>query len=230
MPDINNRFTGQGARELVDAISRGDDAYIAQALQLNPSAIRVQTIDLSTAPTNPVLVNFPFKSVYVASASDSSALVSMRPFSDSENNDYAPLRLKDSVGWDYSISRCFLTWTAQAGKTMTLVFFTDAKFTSGSFNTQVTSSLDGTSINDFSSVTVTADGTAKLIDSTHNVIEVFNEGPGDLWVGGSGVSAAAGAEKGYRLPAGYGKRYRNSGSLYYACLTAGTIFRYQTET
>lgn len=229
MSDLMNRFGAQEGRRIVESLSRGDKAYIERAAQLNPSAIRVQTFTLTTAPVNPQPVGFAFKSAYVVDATDGAATVSLRPFSDSENNDYVPLSLKDVLSFDNPINKCFINWSAQSGKTLTIVFFTDAKFQSGSSVNEVTSSLDGSSITDQVSASFTSTTAALLDNSSRNVITIQNAGPDDCYIGGSGVSAVAGSEKGLLLPVGGERTYRNSAAVYCAVLGACTL-RYQLES
>lgn len=227
--DLNNRFGAQEGRRIVEALSRGDKAYIERAAQLNPTAIRVQTFTLTTAPTNPVSVGFAFKSVYVVAASDAGASISLKPFSDSDNNDYVPLALKDVLAFDQPVNKCFINWTSQSGKTITVVFFTDAKFTSGSFVNESTSSLDGNSINDYASIAVSTT-LANLVDNTsRNVISIVNNGPDAGYVGGSGVLATPGSEKGYYLSVGSTIIYNNSAAIYFASQGTSNLM-IQTES
>jgi hypothetical protein len=227
--DINNRFGAQEGRRIVESLSRGDKAYIERAAQLNPTAIRVQTFDLATAPLNSISVGFAWKSCYIVSGTDASCNILIRPFSDSENNDYVPMSLKDVLSFDNPINKCFVNWTAQLGKTITVVFFTDAKFTSGSFLNEVSSTVDGNSINEFAPVTVSTTAANAINSTVRNVINIVNEGPDDCYIGGSGVSAVSGSERGLFLAAGNERQYKNTAAVYAASLGTSVI-RFQTES
>lgn len=223
-----NRFGPQEGRKLVESLSRPDKAYIERAAQLNPSAIRVQTFDLSIAPANPISIGFAFKTLYVVEATDASSNIQMRPFSESENNDYLNLKLKDVLSYDNPINKCFIKWNAQAGKTLTIAFFTDAKFTSGSFVNEVSSSVDGNSIVDFGTINISTTG-ANLVDSSvRNLITIQNEGPDDCYIGSNSVSAVPGSEIGLRVPAYTERTYKNTASIYAASVGSSKL-RFQNE-
>lgn len=227
--DLNNRFGAQEGRRIVESLSRGDKAYIERAAQLNPSAIRVQTFDLASVPTNPISVGFAFKCAYIVSASDAQTQILLRPFSDSENNDYVPMSLKDALNFDYPINKCFINWVAQAGKTMTVVFFTDAKFESGSSVNQTAGTPDGNAFNDFAAVAFNSVNATLLDNSIRNVITIYNNGPDECRVGGSGIDATVGSEKGLRIPANQERRYKNTGAVYIA-VNGNCSIEYQTES
>lgn len=232
MEDVNNdlnRFSGQEGRKIVQADQRLDKAFIQDASSQNKNSIRKQVIDLTTAPTNPLLVAFPFQSVYIMAASDTSATIDLKPISQDENNNYVSLYLKDSMAFNHSINKCYLNWAAQSGKTITLIFFVDAKFQTGSFLNQVTSSLDGSSINDFSQVVLSSTTAAPINVTARNTITIQNQGPDECWIGGSGVSAVAGAEKGIKLIPGGIISYKNSAGVYGAVLGSANI-SFQTES
>jgi len=229
MNDLN-RFKAQEGRLIVESLSRGDKAYIERAAQLNPSAIRLQTFDLSIAPTNPIPMGFAFKTAYVVAATDSAARISLRPFSDSENNDYVPLSVKDVLSFDQPINKCFLTWPVQAGKTITIAFLTDAQFKSGSQVSGVSSALNGTSINDFANPATFTLATAVLLNSTpRNTITIYNAGPDECRIGGAGVLATPGSERGLRLPVGSERKYSNSAAIFVA-VNGSCNLEFQTES
>ena len=188
MSDLFNRFSGQEGRQITSANDRSNKAYIQSAQSNAPSAIRKQVIDLSSAPTNPLEIGFPMKAVYIYDASDASTLIQLRPFSNSENNDWVPLKVKDVLNFDAPINKCFLTWAAQPGKTLTIVFFTDANFTSGSFINQFQGD-SGSSIQTLQSPINSATATGVVAqDTTRKKATFYNVGPATVWIGDFSVS------------------------------------------
>lgn len=174
-----NRFSSKENRGIVQGNRTVDDAYMDYASQQNPSAWRVQTIDLSTASVNPFQVSIPFKCVYVVAGTDTSVRILMQPFSASFNNDPVPLTLKDVLSVDRSANGAYLTWESQPGKSITLVFFTDAQFTSGSFLNQVVSGVDGSSVSPQTPVALTGTGAQVLPQDTSRT--VANIYASDAW-------------------------------------------------
>lgn len=142
---MTNKYSTREASRIVEDQKFGDNAYVQNAQNNAPSAIRKVTVSLTTGNDDGNLfkVGFPFKCVYVDSATDSSTEILMKPFSDSMNNDYIPLRKNAVLTFDRSINECYLKWSAQTGSEITLYFLTDAKFETGNTLTEVASSVDG---------------------------------------------------------------------------------------
>lgn len=113
---------------------------------------------MSALYPNGYSVKFPFKSAFVAFATDGNVSVNFTPGSQNAISNQGgqgaacPLSLKDSMEFDEVQTQGIITWNNQPGKTITLVFGVNSKVRSGS---QVSTIAGG--------VTITG-GTA--IDST----------------------------------------------------------------
>lgn len=127
------------ADQILNLASQVDKASVFDANTQRPNEVIVVDIDLSVArlETDPKIIKFPFKSVYVVQASDTAALINLKPISRDSSQGSIPFRDKDSWKLDRQITDCYIHWDAQAGKTMKLIFFVNSSFESGSFVTVI---------------------------------------------------------------------------------------------
>lgn len=155
-------MTLEMARQILKIASQQDTAAImaAQADRSLETVVITIALDTATPIQTPYRVSFPFRSVFVRSATDSSVQVSLRPnTSDSIQGDI-PLKNNDSIVFPSPLAEAYLTWTAQAGKSMTLVFFVSGEFRTG---TQVSSTSGGVSITDGDAVSNQATATVTTV-------------------------------------------------------------------
>jgi len=198
-----------------------------------PQEVRVIRIELDTAQTIQqatarVDVGFPFKSYYVSDATDSSTQVKLYTNTRDSNQDGVSIRKKDSHNFEQQQAKAFLSWDAQAGKFIEITFFVSSSFQSGTQVSEVSSTVDGNSITEFAPVTISSTAAALIDASTRNVINLVNEGPDDCYIGGSGVSAVSGSERGLLLAVGAERVYSNTAAIYGASL-GSSVIRFQTE-
>lgn len=194
-------------------------ASVADQLAQRPFSVQKEVFDLSTAKldTAPHHIRGQFKSLYIQAATDTLAYIEVKLGSRDTTQSPFNMKLNDSVSMDLPMSEAFLSWPAQAGKTLTLIKFSDARFESGS---QISVTGGGVSIVDGSSFTnervdLTA-ATAVLVassDSTRKKATITNNSPADVWFGASSVSNT-GANLGIRVPTGGILVWQNTAALY----------------
>ena len=186
---MNDLFSRQDASDLVAAASRLDRARIADQSATRPFSVQQIVLDLSTAcdRTQPYRIGFPFKSLFVQDASDVFANVSC--VLGSNDSLQSPFKLKHnaSIEMDHPVNEAFLFWEAQAGKSMTLIAFVEARFRTGS---QISVSGGGVSINDGSTATLSsatlAATTATEIaaaDTQRKKASIYNDTGDTLYLG-----------------------------------------------
>lgn len=214
------------------------DAILSAADQIKKAAIfegstqkpfKIQRMDLTLTTavlsTNPMKIGFPFKSVYVCTASDVLANVSMLPETQDSYQSAIPLVRNDVWTSDEPVSSGYLYWAAQSGRTISLLFFVDSEFRSGS---QISVTGGGVSIVEGSAFTtsrvdLTAATATSVVasDSSRKLVSVQNNTGADVWFGTSSVSNT-GANLGQRLAAGGIFQWRNTGALYAYSVAGGT--------
>lgn len=220
-------FTPEIAKAIVDQANRVSKASIFEGSTQKPFKIQRIDLTLTTAQlaTNPYKIGFPFKSVYICSASDVLANVSLLPETQDSYQSAIPLKQNDSWTTDEPVSGAFLYWSAQTTKTISILFFIDSEFRSGS---QISQTGGGVAIIDGSSFTQSAvaltAATATLVmagDTTRKSISVQNNTGADVWFGNSTVSNT-GANLGQRVAAGGIFVWRNTSALYGYSVAGGT--------
>lgn len=217
-----NFLSPEQAKAIVDGLSEAGRA----ALLLNsidaPFEVAVMDFALTTAQleTNPFQIGFPFRSVFVRDASDSTAEISLKVNSRDSGQGAIAIRRNDSIVFPRQQARGFLHWDAQSGKTMQLVFFVSGEFRSGS---QISETGGGVAIVDGSAATqenATISATAAALlsaDTDRKKAIIVNYDAIDMYIGGdSSVTANAGASKqGLIVPANGGEREWNSTAACY---------------
>lgn len=201
--------------------------------QIARQPFQVQKIDLDLAAarseTDPFKIGFAWKSVFVQAATDVFANVSMRIGTRDSIQSPFSLKQNDSLVIDRRTPEAYLHWDAQAGKTMSLLFFTDAEFRSGS---QISVTGGGVSINEGSTVTgptqvvLTAAVAAAIApaDSTRKTATIENKTGGPIYIGDVTVTDS-GATEGILIPAGSKIVWRNTGALYGYSAAGGNVHR-----
>jgi hypothetical protein len=219
--EFPKEILNMSVRDMISAASQKRAGEIRRNSDGNLVKVVRLTLDLTTARTaqNPYPINFAFQSVRVETATDSSTnvLVSFGSPSLIQTDNYVKMIVNDSLNMDDTINSANLVWSAQSGKSITLLFFLDIKFQSGS---QISVNSGGVSINDgsaFSTALVTlltATATQIFSSNTSRKTGTFvNDSTGTIWVGGSSV-ADSGANKGIPVLAGQSFVWRNTAALY----------------
>lgn len=193
-----------------------------------PFEVQTLTLTLTTAKTteDPYPINFPFRSVFIRDATDASVSVKLKPSTRNSYQSTIDLRLNDSWGKDRPISSASLSWDAQSGKTITLVFFVESEFRSGS---QVSQNAGGVSISDGTAFTtarvaLTAATATSVFatSSTRKKGTIQNTTGASIWVGDSTVTNS-GSTMGLEVPTGGIFYWNNSAALYAYSVLASTV-------
>ena len=129
-----NKLSGEDAKAIVRSLASGFQATIQKQQISSDKLISTLVLDLGVERTrnNPLKISFPFISVRVEEATDSSSFCRMIPVSIDSYQDDCLLQLNDSIEFDNGISNIYITNPIQTGKTMVLKFFTQARVRSGS--------------------------------------------------------------------------------------------------
>lgn len=197
---------------------------------MGPRAI---TLDLSTARVAglPFKVEFPFTSMTIVSASDANANFDIRVDTDASYNDSFNVKAPASLEFPLPVKAAYISNTAQAGKTVTLLFMLY-----GTLRTNQTSQVlsGGVTNNDGSTTTftkksVTAATATKLVDTdyTRKKLEFRNQTGADLWLAGDATvtdgSADSNASRGRILSDGDDYSWYNNGPLYAYSVAGGDL-------
>lgn len=222
------------AKGLVERSNELDQAAIEVKSALRPQNVFRIVLDLSKArdKDTPYVVNKAFKSVFVEGATDPRNKVFMRPTTDSSEQDFFGLGYKDSWSVSSVVPKAFFHWEQQTG-TVTLVFFTDAEFRSGS---QVSLTSGGVSISEGSSLvqlaplTLVATTVTQVLPQNlfRKVATITNKTGADLWFGGPLVSNT-GANEGFSIASGETLKWRNTAELYAYSIPGGKVVRMEQE-
>lgn len=221
------KLTAALAKMIFDQITEGDRAAALQNQMDITQYCVPYVIDLSTARTaqNPFVIGFPFRSCFIRTATDSLTNVNMRLDAPDDAAGDISLKNNDSFVLPFRAAKAFLNWTAQSGKSITLLIFPYGEFRSGS---QVSSTAGGVSITTGDSVTTNAvatvtTATAQLFasDSSRKMMVIYNHGAVSIFIGGSTVTDQAGANPGIEIPPG-GSYEWDSTAACYACTDTTT--------
>lgn len=187
-------MTQELARQILSVAVDNARAEVFESSTQKPQTVQVHVIPLTTArlSTDPFIIRFPFRSFYVQSATDVNVTVNIRPISDDSVQGSFAVKQNDSWACDKKIPGAFIDWSAQSGKSITLVFFTDSEFRSGS---QISVTGGGVSISEgtsFTQSTLTFVAITALSifasDSTRKVGVFQNRTGASVWVGGAAVT------------------------------------------
>lgn len=221
-------FSSDDARALNSQLSDTNKARLQADSIDQPFEIQRLKIDLTTArlDTNPFVIGFPFKSVFVRGATDPLTSINLIPITQDSYQSYVSLTQNDSLVFQRQIPKAYLSWSAQSGKYIELIFFVTAEFKSGS---QLSVNGGGVSINEGSAFTTAvvaltaATATAVFAQNSLRKCGTFeNETGADIWVGGSTVSNS-GTTKGRRILPGAVFEWRNTAALYAYSVNASSI-------
>lgn len=195
-----------------------------------PFAVQTIVIPLTTArnANDPYIIKVPFKSIYVQDATDVNTTVNVRVMSTDTYQSSFIMRKNDVIATGSMINQIALDWSAQSGKTITFVFFTDAEFRSGS---QISVTGGGVFLSEGSSFTDSVQAltaaTAAIVfpsDSTRALGIIQNLTGLPIYVGPSTVTAS-GATIGYEVAPNATYEWRNTAVLYAISTPGGNIFK-----
>jgi hypothetical protein len=136
------------------------------------------------------------------------------------------MKLNDVFNSDQPVASSNFYWSAQSGKSITLVFFTSATFSSGS---QIVSFSGGVNIADGSAfaqsqLALTAATATQIFaaSATRKVGTFQNTSGASVWVGNS-TTTSSGSTIGIEVRAGDSFQWRNSAALYGYSVAGGNI-------
>lgn len=242
LPGSNARPAGQELIDLMSQFLREQNIEVAYSGAQKPTDLFVVTIPLDGAgglSVNPALmsssypngykVGRPFKSVFVATATDGNVVVQLIPGAQNANSFQGgnlvgvPLSLKDSFIAGRPQADGLIVWNNQPGKSITLVFALNSEVRSGSQTTTISGGVtttDGSSVNSTplgaagTSGNLAATAAAAVLcpaNSSRKVTTVQVSG-GSARVGDASVALGG---PGILVSGGDKFQWRNTGALYW---------------
>lgn len=219
-------------RALVERSEELDLAYLGQNKNERPQTIQKMTFDLSVARPRESAVKalYPFRSLSVESATDPATNIFILPNTDDDQQSFFVAKQNDSWTVERKVSKALLFWDAQPGKKITINFFADSEFRSGSqlsVSSGGVSITEGTSASGPLSVTLLA-ATAAIIapvNLSRKVATIENKTGGDIFIAGDNTVTASGVTEGLRVPPGAKIIWKNSGALYGFSVFGGSVAR-----
>ncbi len=212
------------------SIAAANDGGIALDTDMRPRKQLRVVVPLDTARNefDPLEINNPFSAYYVETATDDNAVVRMSLTSREAQNisQYTEIRRKDAARFSLPIRSAFLTWDAQAGKSMTIIFFLGLEFIPGTINTAITGGVsisDGTTLT--SSAAATATTTAGLIaaaDPDRVKLVISNLGSARVFLGSAAVTTDLGGFPGIPLDPGLSYFWISEAACY-AVAASGSV-------
>lgn len=219
--DVLN-LKGLTLQDLINSINKSQEASVRRFSDQRPRMAQRIVLDLSTEKTaqDPFVVSNPFNGFYVETASDSNTNVklSFGSLDSYSTENYTTVKLKDQAFSPLEVKQAVLTWPAQSGKTLTIVFYLGIEYRSGSL---VSVNSGGVTISEGSSLdsNLLSGGVAlvsvlttatKILDAstTRNVALLYFDA--DVWVGDASVAVGT---RGEYVPMGSYK-FMNTAALY----------------
>lgn len=222
-------MTAEAANSIVSDITNKRNAEIFLNTQQAPFTTQAVTFDLSSAVTRAQakVIGFPFKTFYVQDATDTNVVLSTVVNSNDEVQSPFKIRKNDVWSGDQVTNKMFLFWDAQPGKSVTIIFFTNAEFRSGS---QISVTGGGVSIVDGSTVvnggqSVLVAGIATVVApqlSTRKKATLQNKTGAAIWIGDVTV-ATSGSNQGIEIPADAIIFWQNTAALYAISVAGGNV-------
>lgn len=202
-----------------------DEAGLYASTVGDNQPIRYLTIPLDTASIDgkPYVLNFGFRSFVVLSATDSSTYVNMQLADDSTNVDKFPVKNNASLRLPFPVQKAFLTWPAQAGKSISILFFLRGEFSTNllvSSNSATQTPYIGDTVTSLAGAQVTTTAAALFAyDLTRKSMMINNQSGQSIWIGGSTVTAKGGARPGIEIVAGGSFEWTSAAACY--AITSG---------
>lgn len=217
------------AKSIVQRSREEDLASISYGNESREQTVLKYVIDLSVARSadNPREINFPFRSIFAEAGSDRDAFLYVKPGTREDVQSPFRIGFRDSWARDHAVPRAFLHWDAQPGKTITLLFFTDSEFRSGSQVTTVSGGvtlLEGSALTQSNSNLSATTATQIFASSSTRKTGIFqNKSGASVWVGPSSAVLDTGANRGYEVADGDSFIWRNSAALFAYSVAGGSI-------
>lgn len=207
-------------RETFNQMRAPDMAALYASSVGNNQEARVVTIDCTTAKlsTDPYVIGFPFRSFVVISATDSNVTVNLKLSTQDSYQDSIPLKKGTALTLPYPIGKGFIDFTAQAAKSITILFLV-----TGEFRTNILDLVNsgGVTISQGSTVatstvsTVTSTAAALLaLDTARKNTTIQNQGSIPIFIGGATVTVSTGASPGIQIDPGVSLEWKNTAALY----------------
>ena len=176
-------------------------------------------LDVAATSSNPYKIAGIFNGFYVEGATDTITQVQLGLSSPETHNlaNYTNIKINDSCEFDQPIKDIYLMWSAQTGKTITIVFYFGVNFKPGS---QLSVTSGGVSITEGSTLTATnfSVGTTAsqllTFDSSRLAVTVQNQGGTPIYIGATSGVTAGGASGGLLLGAGSTVKFNNTTALW----------------
>lgn len=224
-------MTPHEAAMIVQQLALSARASVMDQISQKPFSVQIETVDLSSARTqaNAKKIAGQFRSMYIQSASDTLANIQVVFGSNDSMQSAFTMRQNDAVSMDLPVSEAYIYWTAQAGKTLTFVTFTNAKFESGS---QISVAGGGVAISTGTTVVgptqvVLPAATVTIIipasTSGRKQVTLQNKTAADLYIGGSTLGAIGSANEGLKIGNDGFVVWTNTAALYGFSTAGGNV-------
>jgi hypothetical protein len=201
------------------------NAQLADSSNYRKLKIRKEVIKLDSGygpdyGSNPYLINYPFKGVFVKTASDGFVTATLAVDDDSSSSLQSgfDLSINDKFDLGRFASKGYIVAAPQPGKQMTLWFIVDGDFKSGS---QLSLTAGGVSITRGSGSTtrnfpIAAAAVTQIFSTsgTRKLGTYVNESGGYQWYSSDPAVSKTGAKKGIPLAPGEKLFWENGGALY----------------
>lgn len=206
--------------DLLNALKPIADLYLAQLREGvldKPKEIEVVTFDLTTAKSknDPAIINFPFKSFRVLSATDSNTSVYFLPYGKAgDSGEIGSLhKVNGTFISEVPLLQATFYWTAQSGKSITIELYRNSRSTPGNFLTSVSEVFS--SFADQANVTVASTAGGTLIaaaDADRKVLTLYNNSSTvGVWLGATATLVSGRGN--YLAPNGYAE-IKNTAAIY----------------
>jgi len=220
--------------QIADTVAKERNSSILQSADQRPQSVikivlTAGLLGVEANQSSPFQVGFPFRSVYVSDATNSNTTVRLGAHSREINHleNPIPLKINDSIIFDRYVSKAFLMWDAQPGETITLLFFSDAEFRSGSLRSV---SAGGVSVTwgdtvSPSDVTLPAATATQLlaVNSNRKYALVQNDTGSDMFIYPTNLVTGVPPTRGIRVASGGIFEWQSSSALYGIIAGGGTI-------
>lgn len=202
-----------------------------------PHFRKVLALDTAASDSNPEIVSFPFNGYAVEDATDDTVSVKLavNSISKESTQQYKTLKNNDSADSDTVFRKGVLMWDAQAGKTLTIVFFLGVKFRPGSLRSVISGGVvvtTGSGMTPQTKVSVVTSATSIVAaDANRKKVTFQNLGANDVFISGtSAVTLDTGTKPGIKLEPGDLYEYVGQGAIYGIARGAASNISIQTET
>ena len=212
---------------LIQSRDQNRDSQISNSSRLRPQSQYRLVLALDTAADDSSSFEWkqPFDGFYVEDATDSSTEVKMgiiAPESQQVRN-YVTLKQNDSAEYNEAISGAFFTWSAQASKTITIVFFMGVKFRPGSLRSFLNGGVTptfGSGATPQTRVQSTAmAGALFTADADRKMMTITNmDTANTVYISGtSAVTGSAGTKPGIPIAPGQTYEWQSQAACYAIC-------------